>query len=458
MPKFDFDLFVIGGGSAGTRAARVSAELGARVAIAEQDRFGGTCVIRGCVPKKLFVYASHFAELFEDARGYGWMLKGARFDWPTLIANKDKAIARLSGIYRKGVEGVGCEIFEDHASLKDAHTIHLAKAKREVTAATILIATGGHPSRILAGASGMECCITSDEAFHLDKLPKSIVIAGGGYIAVEFAPIFHNLGVDVTVVFRGRKILRGFDEDMRDILSQTMRERGIKLVPDTIFAGCEMKGRMVRATTTSGQTYDAEQVMLAIGREPNTQGLGLETAGVALGKKGAIVVDKLSRSSVANIYAIGDVTDRLNLTPVAIHEAMCFARTVFGHEPTAPDHNLVATAVFSQPEVGAVGLTEEAALAKGFAVDIYQKNYRPVYHELSGRPERALMKLVVDTKTQRVLGCHIFAAEAAELIQLVAVALKMGATKAQLDATVAVHPTAAEEIVTMRRKTATRAP
>ncbi|MGQ0742540.1 MAG: glutathione-disulfide reductase [Alphaproteobacteria bacterium] len=458
MAKYDFDLFVIGGGSGGVRAARISAELGARVAVAEHGRFGGTCVIRGCVPKKLFVYASHYAEEFEDARGYGWTIEGTRFDWPTLIRNKDNAIAHLSGIYRKAVDRAGVAIFEDRAVLKDAHTVHLAKAGRAITSEHILIATGGSPSRNLAGAPGAECCITSDDAFHLECLPKDIVIAGGGYIAVEFAHIFFNLGVETTVVYRGPKILRGFDEELRDMLQDSMQKKGIKLVLGSIFAGCEHVDGRVRARLTSGDSLEAEQVMLAIGRAPNTSELGLEHAGVELGDHGAIVVDELSRSSVPNIYAIGDVTNRLNLTPVAIHDAVCFARTVFGHAPTPPDHNLVATAVFSQPEIGAIGLTEEAARAKGYTVDTYKTNYRPLRHALSGRAERALMKLVVDAKTDRVLGCHIFADEAAELVQLVAVAMKMGATKAQFDAAVAVHPTAAEELVTMRNKVAGKPP
>ncbi len=449
MADYDYDLFVIGGGSGGVRAARVSAELGARVAIAEQDRFGGTCVIRGCVPKKLFVYASHYAEEFEDAKGYGWTIKGAKFDWPTLVKNKDTAIARLEGIYRKAVERAGGHLIQDRAVLTDAHTVHLVKARRDVTAATVLIATGGKPFRNMPGA---EACLVSDDAFHLKKLPKSIVIVGGGYIAIEFAHIFHNLGVATTVAYRGPKILRGFDEDMRNMLQDTMRKKGIKLVLNADITGIEKKGGKVCATFASGKPLAAEQVMLAIGREPNTQGFGLKEVGVKLDKRGAVLVDELSRSSVSNIYAIGDVTDRLNLTPVAIHDAMCFARTVFGHKPTAPDHNLVATAVFSQPEIGAIGLTEDAARAKGRAIDVYETNYRPLRHALSGREERALMKLIVDVKTDRVLGCHIFADEAGELVQLVAVAMKMGATKAQFDAAIAVHPTAAEELVTMRRK------
>jgi glutathione reductase (NADPH) len=458
MAKHDFDLFVIGGGSGGVRAARLSAELGARVAIAEQDRFGGTCVLRGCVPKKLFVYASHYSEAFEDARGYGWTVEGARFDWPALIRNKDKAIDHLSAIYRKAVDRAGAVIFEDRAVLKDAHTIHLVGQGRDVTAGVVLIATGGRPSRNLAGAPGAECCITSDDAFHLKRLPKDIVIAGGGYIAMEFAHIFRNLGVKTIVVYRGPKILRGFDEEMRDMLADSMQKKGIRLVLGSLFAACERVNGRVRVRLTSGQLLEAEQVMLAIGRDPNSAGLGLENASVRLDDRGAVVVDELSRTSAPNIYAIGDVTSRLNLTPVAIHDAVCFARTVFGHKPTPPDHNLVATAVFSQPEIGAVGLTEEQAHARGFTVELYKTNYRPLRHALSGRPERALMKLVVDAKTDRVLGCHIFADEAAELVQLVAVAMKMGATKAQFDAAVAVHPTAAEELVTMRNQVAGKPP
>ncbi len=449
MADYDYDLFVIGGGSGGVRAARVSAELGARVAIAEQDRFGGTCVIRGCVPKKLFVYASHYAEEFEDARGYGWTIEGARFDWPALIRNKDAAIVRLESVYRKAVERAGGQLIHDRAVLKDAHTIHLVNARRDLTAATVLIATGGHPSRDIPGA---ESCLVSDDAFQLEKLSNSIVIVGGGYIAIEFAHIFCNLGVETTVVHRGPKILRGFDEEICGMLQDTMRKKGIRLVLNATITGCEKKGGVARAKTASGERLEAEEVMLAIGRSPNTRGFGLEKAGVKLDKRGAVQVDRLSRSSVPNIYAIGDVTDRLNLTPVAIHDAVCFARTVFGHEPTAPDHNLVATAMFSQPEIGAIGLTEEAARAKGLTIDVYKTNYRPLRHALSGREERALMKLIVDAKTDRVLGCHILADEAGELVQLVAVAMKMGATKAQFDAAIAVHPTAAEELVTMRNK------
>jgi glutathione reductase (NADPH) len=455
--EFDFDLFVIGAGSGGVRAGRICAQMGARVGIAEEDSFGGTCVVRGCIPKKLLVYASSFAEEFEDARGFGWSVEGARFDWPTLIANKDKDIARISAAYRSVLENAGVEIFQDRAVINDAHTVHLRKSGREVTAETILIATGGHPSRD-TGADGTQYCITSDEAFHLKEFPQSIAIIGGGYIALEFAHIFHGLGSEVTLVYRGPKVLRGFDDDLRNALQVSMQKKGIRLVLDTVFAHCEKVGEKLHAVMTSGESVLADQVMLAVGRKPNTHGLGLEAAGVAVKRFGHIQVDRYSRTSIPNIYAIGDVTGRMELTPVAIHEAMCFAQTVFGGEPCAPDHELVATAVFTRPEIGIVGFSEAKALARGHTVDIYKTSFRPLKHTLSGRDERSLMKLVVDTKTDKVLGCHIFGPEAGEMAQLVAIALKMGATKAQFDATVAVHPTMAEELVTIRTKTATRAP
>ncbi|HXJ00306.1 MAG TPA: glutathione-disulfide reductase [Micropepsaceae bacterium] len=455
--KFDFDLFVIGAGSGGVRAARVSAEMGARVAIAEENGFGGTCVLRGCIPKKLFVYASSFAEEFEDSHGFGWRVEGSRFDWPTLIANKDRDVARISSVYRSVLVNAGVAIFQDRAVLKDAHTIHLNTADRDITAETILIATGGYPSRERS-SPGTELCITSDEAFHLEKFPDSIAIIGSGYIAVEFAHIFHGLGAKVTLIYRGPKILRGFDEDLRDCLHASMRKRGIRLMPETILPRFERVDGRVRSSTILGEEIITDQAMLAIGRKPNTQGLGLEAAGVAMRPSGHIEVDLYSRSSVPNIYAIGDVTGRIELTPVALNEAMCFADTVFGGKPRAPDHELVATAVFTRPEIGTVGLTEEKALKRGHTIDIYKTSFKPLKHTLSGRDERSMMKLVVDAKTDRVLGCHIFSPDAGEMVQLVAIALKMGATKAQFDATVAVHPTMSEELVTIRTKTATRAP
>ena len=456
MSKYDFDLFVIGGGSGGVRAARVSAQMGARVAIAEENGFGGTCVMRGCIPKKLFVYAAGFAEDFEDARGFGWEIAGAKFDWPALIANKDQEIDRISRAYRTILESAGVGIFHERATVRDAHTIHLASG-REVSAETLLVATGGYPSR-QTGAEGAQCCITSDDAFHLKQLPRRIAIVGGGYIALEFAHIFHGMGAEVTLVYRGTKILRGFDEDMRDCLQESLRAKGIRLMLETGFARCMRTVDGIDAITLTGDVVHADQVMLAIGRLPNTRGLGLENAGVMMRPSGRVDVDEYSRSSVQNIYAIGDVTGRVELTPVAIHEAICFARTVYGGAPTAPGYEIVPTAVFTRPEIGTVGMSEERAIAFGHSIDIYKAAFLPLKNTLSGRRERTMMKLVVDAKDQKVLGCHIFGPEAGEMIQLVAVALKMGATKDQFDATIAVHPTMAEELVTMRHKTSTRAP
>ena len=455
MSKYDFDLFVIGGGSGGVRGARVSSQMGARVAIAELNGFGGTCVMRGCIPKKLLVYASGFPEEFEDAQGYGWTIDAARFDWASLIANKDEEIERISRVYRNVLEQAGVAIFRERAVVKNAHTIHLADSSRDVTAETLLVATGGYPSR-QTGAEGAECCITSDDAFHLKTLPNHIVIVGGGYIALEFAHIFHGLGAQVTLVYRGTKILRGFDEDLRDQLQASLQTRGIRLLLETGFRRCVRTATGITAVTLNGDEIEADHVMLAIGRLPSTYGLGLENAGVKLRPSGRVEVDAWSRSSVPNIYAIGDVTGRIELTPVAIHEAMCFAKTVYGGQPTAPDHELVPTAVFTRPEIGTVGMSEERALARGYTIDIYKTSFRPLKNTLSGRTERMMMKLVVCAKTRQVLGCHIFGPDAGEMIQLVAIALKLGATKDQFDATIAVHPTMAEELVTLRTKTATR--
>ncbi len=458
-PKYDFDLFVIGGGSGGVRASRLVAQKGVRVAIAEEYGFGGTCVIRGCIPKKLLVYASHFGEEFEDAAGFGWTVPERRFDWNVLIANKNKEIARIEGAYREAIERAGAQVFKERAEFEDAHTVHLKKSGRRITAERFLIATGGRPSRnIMGGAPGAEHCITSDEAFYLEEFPRRIVIAGGGYIAIEFAHIFHGLGAEVTLVYRGPKILRGFDEDMRDALTKSSEARGIRVVLDRVFTKVEKSGNEVFAFTDKNEMLEADQVMLAIGRAPNTDGMGLENTGVELGKRGQIKVDEFSRSNLPHIYAVGDVTDRLALTPVAIHEAMAFVKTVFDNDPTPVDHVNVPTAVFSQPEIGSVGLSEAAALARGFAIDVYKANFRPLKNTLSGRAERALFKLVVDTKTDRVLGCHLFGPEAAEIIQFVAVAMKMGATKANFDATVALHPSLAEELVTMHAKAYSKGP
>lgn len=449
MAGFDYDLFVIGGGSGGVRAGRVAASLGKKVAIAEEYRYGGTCVIRGCVPKKLFVYASQFPEHFEDASGYGWTVGETSFDWPTLIANKDREIARLEGLYRKGLSNAGAVIIDSRAELVDRHTIRLLADDRTVTAETILIAVGGRPNPHEA-LPGHELCISSNEAFHLERLPKAIAIAGGGYIAVEFANIFHGLGVDTTLIYRGAEILSRFDQDLRRMLHKAMEEKGIRILCHDVFHKVEKTGSgRLRASTSNGETLEVDQVMLALGRIPNTENLGLEAAGVKMLHNGAVVVDDFSRTNVDNIYAIGDVTDRLQLTPVAIHEAMCFVETVYKNNPTSPDLDLVATAVFSQPEIGTVGMTEEDA-AKAFPnVEVYRAEFRPMKHTLTGKSERILMKLLVNADDRKVLGAHVLGPDAGEMAQLLGVALKAGATKDAFDRTMAVHPTAAEELVTM---------
>jgi len=453
MTAYDYDLFVIGGGSGGVRAARVAASLGKRVAIAEEFRFGGTCVIRGCVPKKLYVYASHFPEQFEDAAGYGWTVPKASFDWRKLVENKEREITRLEGLYQRGVLGSGGEIFQSRATLVDRHTVRLEAENSTVTADQILIATGGRPNPHVA-LPGHEHCIFSNEAFDLPELPKSIVISGGGYIAVEFANIFHGLGVETTLVYRGKEILGRFDMDLRRMLHETMEQKGIRIILHSVFEKVEKRadGRL-DAHVTGGEVLTVDQVMLAIGRIPNTENLGLEKAGVELGKMDEIIVDAYSRTNVDNIWALGDVTNRIQLTPVAIHEAMCFVETAFKNNPTSPDHDCIATAVFSQPEIGTVGLSEDDA-AKRFAnLEIYRAVFRPMKHTLSGRQEKMLMKLVVDADTRRVLGAHVLGPDAGEMAQLLGIPLKAGLTKDDFDRTMAVHPTAAEELVTMYKPT-----
>ncbi|MBU0582529.1 MAG: glutathione-disulfide reductase [Alphaproteobacteria bacterium] len=449
MTRYDYDLFVIGGGSGGVRAGRVAAGLGKRVAVAEEYRFGGTCVIRGCVPKKLFVYASQFPEHFADAAGYGWSVPEASFDWPTLIAAKDREIGRLSGLYEQGVEKAGGTAFHSRATLVDAHTVRIEAENRTVTADQILIATGGRPNPH-AALPGHEHCIFSNEVFDLPELPKSIVIAGGGYIAVEFANIFHGLGVETTLVYRGKEILGRFDMDLRRMLHADMEKKGIRILCHTIFEDIQKNddGRLA-AIVTGGEVLVADQVMLAIGRIPNTEELGLEAAGVKMGPKGDIVVDGLSRTNVPNIWAIGDVTDRVQLTPVAIHEAMCFVETAFKGNPVEPDLECIATAVFSQPEIGTIGLSEDEASKRFGELEIYRAEFRPMRNILAGRDEKMLTKLVVDAETRLVLGAHILGPDAGEMAQLLGIALKSGLTKDDFDRTMAVHPTAAEELVTM---------
>ncbi len=453
MAQFDVDLFVIGGGSGGVRAARIAAGHGARVVIAEEYRMGGTCVIRGCVPKKLFVIGSHIRHEIDDAAGFGWSIPEATFDWPTMVANKDKEIARLEAAYTTNVEKSGARIVKTRAVIEDAHTLRLGGGET-VTAKNILVATGGAPNHGLA-IPGIEHVISSNEAFHLAELPRRVVIQGGGYIALEFAGIFAGFGSDVTVVHRGDNILRGFDEDVRVHVRSEMEMAGITILTGCTITKVDKHGKELTSHLSNGSSIASNQVMFAIGRHPNIRGLGLEKAGVAINpSNGGIAVDGFSRTSVPNIYAIGDVTHRLNLTPVAIREGHAFADTVFGKRAVEVDHSNIPTAVFSQPEVGTVGLTEEQARAQFSHVDIYKTAFRPIKSTMSGRDTRVLMKLVVDGVTDRVLGCHIVGDSAAETIQAVAIAVKMKATKADFDATIALHPTAAEELVTMRTPTA----
>src|SRR5712672_495899 len=453
MAGFDVDLFVIGGGSGGVRAARIAAGHGARVMIAEEYRMGGTCVIRGCVPKKLLVYASHIHHEIEDAAGFGWTIPSATFDWPTLIANKDKEIARLEAAYTANVEKSGARIVKTRAVFEDPHTLRLATGEA-VRARHVLIATGGAPNHGLA-IPGIEHVISSNEAFHLAALPKRVVIQGGGYIALEFAGIFSGFGSDVTLIYRGSNILRGFDEDVRNHVRAEVEKRGI-----TVLTGCtvdrvDKHGKEFSTHLSDGSSVASELVMFAIGRHPNVANLGLEKTGVAINpKNGGIAVDAWSKTSVPHIYAIGDVTHRLNLTPVAIREGHAFADTVFGKRPVEVDHVNVPTAVFSQPEIGTVGLTEAQARAQFSHIDIYKVDFKPIKATLSGRDTRVLMKLVIDGSTDRVVGCHIVGDGAAEMIQLLGIAVKMKATKADFDATMALHPTATEELVTMRTLTA----
>jgi glutathione reductase (NADPH) len=453
MAEFDTDLFVIGGGSGGVRAARIAAGHGARVMIAEEYRMGGTCVIRGCVPKKLLVHASHFHQEFEDAVGYGWTVPEPSFDWPTLIANKDREIARLEAAYTANVEKSGARILKTRAVLEDAHTVRLATGEA-VRSKVVLIATGGAPNHGTA-IPGIEHVISSNEAFHLPALPRRILIQGGGYIALEFAGIFAGLGSDVTVVYRGDNVLRGFDDDVRLHVRSEMEKLGITILTGCTVARVDKHAHDFTSHLSNGSSIASDRVMFAVGRHPNIAGLGLDKAGVAINpENGGIAVDGFSKTSVPNIYAIGDVTHRLNLTPVAIREGHAFADTVFGKREVRVDHADIPTAVFCQPEVGTVGLTETQARNQFSHVDIYKATFRPLKATLSGRDTRMLMKLVVDGTTDRVVGCHIVGDGAAEMVQVLAIAVKMKATKADFDATMALHPTAGEELVTMRTPSA----
>jgi glutathione reductase (NADPH) len=439
MANHDYDLFVIGAGSGGVRAGRIAAGYGAKVAIAEEYRVGGTCVIRGCVPKKLLVYASRFADDFEDARGFGWSVAEPSFDWPTLVAAKDKEIARLEAAYGTALGKAGVEIVQERATVVGPNSVQLAKSGRTITAGKILIATGGTPW-LAEPRPGLEHVITSSEAFDLPRLPERIIVAGGGYIAMEFAGIFSKLGVETTIVYRGDKILRGFDEDLRDHLT------------GHIFTHFEKTGAGLVGHLSNGTSLTADQIMLAIGRTPNTAGLGFDKVGVELGWNGHVVVDEYSKSSVDSIFAVGDVTDRTALTPVAIREGHAFADTEFGGKPRMIEHMFIPTAVFSTPEVASIGLPEHMARERCSKLDIYKAAFRPMKAMLSGRDERMFMKLIVDGDSGKVVGCHVLGEDAAEIIQMAAIALRLGATKADFDATMALHPTSAEELVTMREK------
>ena len=447
--SFDFDLFTIGGGSGGVRASRVSAGYGAKVAIAESGRFGGTCVNVGCIPKKLFSYAAHFREDFETAAAYGWDVGEPRFDWPTLLASKDREILRLNGVYERVLSLAGVHILRGRATVLGPHEVSF-EGKRH-TAKHILVATGSWPQ--IPDIPGRELAITSNEAFHLERLPARAIVVGGGYIAVEFASIFHGLGVGTTLAYRGKRLLRGFDAELGERLAEEMRAKGLR-----IHFGAEPRaiarkaGGALEVTYGDGAREEVELVMFATGRRPNSTNLGLEGAGVKLGADGAVIVDRYSASSVPSIHAIGDVTNRINLTPVATAEAMWLARTLFRNEPTPVDHLYVPTAVFGHPNVATVGLSEEAARQRFGAVEVYKTSFRALKLSLTDKAERTFMKLVVDQATQAVVGAHMIGPDAGEIIQGVAIAVKLGATKAQFDATIGIHPTAAEEFVTLRER------
>jgi glutathione reductase (NADPH) len=451
--KYDYDLFVIGAGSGGVRAARIASQAGARVAVAEEYRIGGTCVIRGCVPKKFLVYGAEFSQMFADAPGYGWTVGAASFDWPTLRDNVQKEVTRLSGIYASNLAKAGVTAFEERAEVVDAHTVKLKKSGGEVSAERILIATGGSPY-LPEGLPGLELGITSNEAFLLPKFPGRILIVGGGYVALEFANIFHGLGAKTRILHRGDKLLRGFDDDLRAHMHIEVERGGTQLTLKTTLTKLEKAGDAIRATLSTGEAVETDAVLYAIGRDPHTEGLGLERAGVKLDEAGAVIVNEYSQTCVESIYAIGDVTNRMNLTPVAIRDGHAFADTIYNKRPTPVDHSFVPSAVFGRPPIGTVGLSEADARRSYDAVDIYRTSFRPMRNMLAGNQERTLMKIVVDGKTGKLLGVHIAGEDAPEMVQLAAVAVKAGLTKQQWDSTMALHPTAAEELVLMREKVA----
>lgn len=457
MSQFDVDLFVIGAGSGGVRAARIAAGYGAKVMVAEEYRVGGTCVIRGCVPKKLLVYASRFAHEFEEAAGFGWNVGEPSFDWATLIRNKDKEIDRLEGIYRTNLERAGVEIVNSRAVIEDANTVHVLTTGQRIRARVILVAVGAHPT-LEPVIPGGELGITSNEVFALKEQPKRIMVVGGGYIAVEFAGVFAGLGSEVTLLHRGDKLLRGFDDDVRDALGAAYAQRGINLALGRTASRFDQTSDGVAVTLSDGSVVTVDQVLVATGRRPNTAGLGLDKVGIAVDEVGAIPVDAYSQTLIPSVYAVGDVTNRANLTPIAIREGHAFADTVFGNKPTMVDHDLIPTAVFSTPEIGVIGCSEAAAWARYGDIDVYRTAFRPMKATLSGAQDRVLMKLIVDKATDKVVGVHIVGHDAGEMIQLAGVAVTMGATKADFDRTVAVHPTASEELVTMRTPAVVKRP
>jgi len=452
MSKYDYDLFTIGAGSGGVRASRLAASYGARVGVAEEYRVGGTCVIRGCVPKKFMVYASEFGHMFHEAVGYGWSSENPSFNWSKFIEHKDNEIDRLNGIYIRNLKNAGADIFETRAILKDQHTVHLISENRDVTADKILIATGGAPWTD-ESVPGHDLGISSNEAFHLDEMPRHVVIAGGGYIAVEFACIFKGLGADVCLVYRGEDILRYFDRDVSVQVHAEMKRMGIRIITEAVFDKIEKTNDdNKRVHLSNGITLDTDLVFWAVGRKPHTKDLGLETAGVEMDKNGAVIVDEYSNTSADNIFAVGDVTDRVNLTPVAIREGAAFAETEFNDKDQKMDYTFIPKAVFTQPPVGSVGYAEHEARKEFKNVDIYRTDFRQMKNMLTGNEQRTLMKLVVDADSDKVVGCHIVGEGAPEMIQCLAIAVKAGVTKTQFDETCALHPTAAEEIVTLKEK------
>lgn len=444
---YDYDLFVIGAGSGGVRASRIASGFGAKVAVCEDYRIGGTCVIRGCVPKKLMVYASSFGKDFKSAEGYGWTVGESSFNWSTLIKNKDAEIDRLNGLYIQTLKGAGVDMIEGRGIVTGPNTVRVGD--KEYSAKYILVAVGGWPT--MPDVPGIEHAISSNEIFHLEKQPKHITVVGGGYIAVEFAGIFNGLGSEVTQLYRGEQILRGFDEDMQNSLAKEMISKGIDLRTGINVNKIEKNGESLTLHLTDGTTLETDAVMYATGRKPKTDGLGMDDAGVAMNEKGAIIVDDYGKTNIDSIYAVGDVTDRVQLTPVAIKEGHAFANTVFGNMPTSPNHDAIPSAVFSQPPIGTVGLTEAEANEKfGGNITVFKSDFRPMKHTLGGSTERAVTKLIVDNETDVVVGAHMIGLDAAEIIQGIGIAVKAGLTKAQFDATVAIHPSSAEEFVLMR--------